>query len=278
MRWRWAKSARSSSRGAKRREGSYREVLAESQDCACRRCRDCPGCRIRRCEQRGSFLGVAHSKPCGRPCAAVCARRKGAPCKLVTNDALWQSKRPIWGAGSLCDFRDLGILQVPRARGTRNRSRACHRALFVTKPAGGGLPCRFWLGGDGGRRVCSCRPLRVSGWVPAPAPSVLSLSAPFHCLRRFAPSPSPASSSNPFAAPLSPPPSPVLRAAAPAPASRPSAAPPQPRPPSSHRSSLRNYSACGDMAVPIGRVARYHGRIQSKPPHIAHPACESAAH
>ena len=171
MRWRWAKSARSSSRGAKRREGSYREVLAESQDCACRRCRDCPGCRIRRCEQRGSFLGVAHSKPCGRPCAAVCARRKGAPCKLVTNDALWQSKRPIWGAGSLCDFRDLGILQVPRARGTRNRSRACHRALFVTKPAGGGLPCRFWLGGDGGRRVCSCRPLRVSGQVLAPAPA-----------------------------------------------------------------------------------------------------------
>lgn len=44
------------------------------------------------------------------------------------------------------------------------------------------------------------------------------------------------------------------------------------------RSSLRNYSACGNVAVPMGRAARYYGRIQSKPPHTAHPACESVAH
>ena len=83
------------------------------------------------------------------------AVRRRAAGRLVTNGALWHSGRPIRRAGGPRDFRDLGFLRTREARRAGNRSRACHRARFVTNLRGEGFATR------------ADTPLRLGPRVPA---------------------------------------------------------------------------------------------------------------
>ena len=87
--------------------------------------------------------------PTARPLPIPAQRRRFR--KLVTNRALWHSGGPIRRAGGPRGFRDLGFLRTRGARRAGRRSRACHRARFVTNlraapaeppPAG---PCQWQL-------------------------------------------------------------------------------------------------------------------------------------